>query len=565
MFKKRFRRYIPVELTLCLGFGLSALAAFTAGQWEKVQMQRDFQQEADNLTTTLQQKIESYSSVVEAVSAYYTAADTVTPASYEIFTQSLLAYHPEVTALAWAVPISNAQRTTYETSLEARGVPYPYINEQNPQGEIIPATQREEYFPLQYAQQADRIGFDATSTTLGQIAINKARTTGGLVTTSQYRSPNSEQIRVSIMKASYHSTGSADNPQSFQGVSIGVFLIDEILQNAFDDLKIQDLDLYVYDRAESAEDALLAIYQSQTQEAITTFPDNLAQADGGWLCRDDQHCNRVLKIADRQWKLVMVPTASYTGIEIPVKMALVFGAGLLLTGVSVVYLLKSMHYVQQIETEQEKSESLLLNILPRQIADRLKQNQKVIADSFPEATVLFADIVNFTPLSKRISPTELVKFLNEIFSTFDQLTEKYSLEKIKTIGDAYMVAGGIPVPQKDNCLAVADMALEMQQELKRISDQSGESFNIRIGIHTGPVVAGVIGTKKFIYDLWGDTVNTASRMESHGIAGGIQVTEVTYEFLKEQYNFEDRGVITVKGKGEMKAYLLLGKKAINDK
>jgi class 3 adenylate cyclase len=213
-----------------------------------------------------------------------------------------------------------------------------------------------------------------------------------------------------------------------------------------------------------------------------------------------------------------------------------------------------------LRAEQEKSERLLLNILPEPIARQLKEGRSSIANGFAEATILFADLVNFTQLSERKSPTQLVELLNEIFSAFDRLTEQHGLEKIKTIGDAYMVVGGLPVPRHDHAQAVAEMALDMQREVARLSREQGETFNIRIGINTGPVVAGVIGTKKFIYDLWGDAVNTASRMESHGIAGAIQVTESTYERLQDNYRFQERGVIQVKGKGEMTTYFLLGKK-----
>lgn len=210
---------------------------------------------------------------------------------------------------------------------------------------------------------------------------------------------------------------------------------------------------------------------------------------------------------------------------------------------------------------QEQSERLLLNILPKTIADKLKQNQSAIAEQFDEATILFADIVGFTPLSARTPPIELVNLLNHIFSTFDELAELHGLEKIKTIGDAYMVVGGLPVPMELHAEAVAQMALDMQTAIARFQAEKGEPFQIRIGINTGAVVAGVIGIKKFIYDLWGNTVNIASRMESHGIPGRIQVTDTTYECLKDKYLFEKRGAIAIKGKGEMITYWLMGKKS----
>lgn len=209
-----------------------------------------------------------------------------------------------------------------------------------------------------------------------------------------------------------------------------------------------------------------------------------------------------------------------------------------------------------IQKEKDTSEQLLLNILPCAIADRLKRGETVIADGFNDVTVLFADIVNFTELSATISPVKLVCLLNEIFSAFDSLAEKYDLEKIKTIGDAYMVVGGLPLYRPDHAEAIANMALDMQQVINKFAGELGKSFDIRIGISTGPVVAGVIGIKKFIYDLWGDTVNVASRMESHGQAGSIHVSASTHDILQHKYKFIDRGEIMIKGKGKMQTYFL---------
>lgn len=209
-----------------------------------------------------------------------------------------------------------------------------------------------------------------------------------------------------------------------------------------------------------------------------------------------------------------------------------------------------------LQESQEKSERLLLNVLPLPIVERLKQDTSAIAEHFDEVTILFADIVGFTPLSTRINPTELVNLLNEIFSAFDALTEKHGLEKIKTIGDAYMVVGGLPLAKPDHAEVIAQMSLDMQGAIRHFQAKYGEDFQIRIGINTGSVVAGVIGVKKFIYDLWGDAVNVASRMESSGLPGKIQVTEATYQRLKDKYKFEKRGQVTVKGKGEMTTYWL---------
>jgi class 3 adenylate cyclase len=212
-----------------------------------------------------------------------------------------------------------------------------------------------------------------------------------------------------------------------------------------------------------------------------------------------------------------------------------------------------------LDLEREKSERLLLNILPGSIAARLKQAEGVIADGFPDVTVLFADIVDFTSRSQRITPEQVVEVLNDLFSAFDRLARQRGLEKIKTIGDAYMVVGGLPDPRPDHAEAVAEMALAMREEVDGRSDPSGRPLALRIGIDTGPVVAGVIGTSRFSYDLWGDTVNTASRMESHGVPGCIQVTARTWERLQDSYQFQRRGPIPVKGKGDIVTYFLVGR------
>jgi len=213
-------------------------------------------------------------------------------------------------------------------------------------------------------------------------------------------------------------------------------------------------------------------------------------------------------------------------------------------------------YLEEIRVEREKSERLLLNILPAPIAERLKTGSSTIADGFAEATVLFSDLVGFTKVSARVTAEELVSRLNELFQAFDSLAEDHGVEKIKTIGDAYMVAGGLPIPQPDHAERIANMALDMLGAVEGYNARAEEPFEIRIGIHTGPVVAGVIGSAKFAYDLWGDTVNTASRMESNSLPGRIQVSEATHDLLRARYRFESRGTIEVKGKGQMKTYFL---------
>ncbi len=218
------------------------------------------------------------------------------------------------------------------------------------------------------------------------------------------------------------------------------------------------------------------------------------------------------------------------------------------------------YFVNQTKREHKKAEDLLLNILPTSIVKRMKDGEQMIADDVDKVTVLFADIVGFTQLSSKLSAHELIDLLNMIFSEFDRLAEYYGLEKIKTIGDAYMVAGGlIDNSYTNSCHRIAQMAMDMQTLISKLDLNHLKMIDIRIGIHTGSVIAGVIGIKKFNYDVWGDTVNTASRMESHGEAGKIHVSQSVYHQLKNHFIFQERGLIDVKGKGEMFTYFLIDK------
>ncbi len=243
--------------------------------------------------------------------------------------------------------------------------------------------------------------------------------------------------------------------------------------------------------------------------------------------------------------------------DIPQGVVVTFFA-LTIVGVAATVFALLEYFVRARELEQAKSDRLLLNVLPAPVAARLKEQEGIIADDFPAVTVLFADLVGFTPLSQQLSASELVSLLDQVFEGWDALVADHGVEKIKTIGDAYMVAGGIPLPRDDHAEAIAELALKMGPVLARCSADAGLPLDVRIGIDSGPVVAGVIGRAKFIYDLWGDTVNTASRMESHARPGTIQVTERAYERLRHRFELGERSTVEVKGKGPMTSYVLVG-------
>lgn len=228
-------------------------------------------------------------------------------------------------------------------------------------------------------------------------------------------------------------------------------------------------------------------------------------------------------------------------------------------GVITVFFLGYITIAQyNLDQRRKQVDDLLLNILPRPIAEKLKYNpSQTIAEDLSSVSILFADIVNFTPLSSHMSPIELVSLLDEVFSYFDTLVEKYGLEKIKTIGDCYMVAAGVPQPRSDNAQVITRLALEMRDYVAQ-HDFQGQRLSFRFGINSGSVVAGIIGRRKFIYDLWGDAVNTASRMESHGKANAIQITRATYELIAGEFQCEAQGLIHVKGKGDMEVWHVIG-------
>lgn len=252
---------------------------------------------------------------------------------------------------------------------------------------------------------------------------------------------------------------------------------------------------------------------------------------------------------------ILEPVFARSPMVIPDNVRVLFNT-LVLFAVTVLGFIWSYYFVKELDAARARADTLLLNILPAPIAGRLKRDVSTIADGYTEVTVLFADIVNFTTLSADADPVDVVAFLNTIFSDFDDLALKHGLEKIKTIGDAYMVAGGLPLPRADHCEAVVAFAIDMLATCKGHTAWHGEPVNLRVGVNTGPVVAGVIGRHKFIYDLWGDAVNTASRMESNGVADVIQVTAAVRDRLAGQYEFEERPPMFIKGKGEMTTYLL---------
>jgi adenylate cyclase len=340
-------------------------------------------------------------------------------------------------------------------------------------------------------------------------------------------------------------------PAPFKGF---VLVVDDEEQNRT--LLRDPLEARGYEIAE-AENGMVALEKIAARLPDVILLDvMMPQMDGFEVCRrlktDSKTAHipilMVTALSDRKERLMGIAVGANDFLNKPVDIQ-----DVTLRVGNAVY---TKHLHDQLQVEQEKSEQLLLNIFPKPIAERMKKGETNIADNFPDVTVLLADLVGFTTLSAHIGPEQIVQLLNEIFSTFDILTEKHGLEKIKTIGDAYMVAGGISFPRPDHAEASAELALEMQTEIVRLNREYDTSIRLRIGICTGAVVAGVIGRQRFAYDLWGETVNLACRLESTGEAGKIQIAESTYERLKNKYQFEPKHNMDIKGGTRLSAYWL---------
>ncbi|MBE9094276.1 adenylate/guanylate cyclase domain-containing protein [Tychonema sp. LEGE 07203] len=612
-------RYIPAGLTLVLGVGMSALAFALVWDWEDKRRDYEMHRRIDDISIGIERQINSDLDAVLALSDYMKAFSAVERSSFASFVGRPLSVHPSLQLLAWAPRVPNSERRNYEAKARTETDSSFEITERGPRGELRKARQRSEYFPAFYVEPTagneTALGFDLASAPKIRAVLDRARDTGEMMVTSYIglTEGNSPEPGLLVIVPIYQNSTKPitleSRRQLLQGFVLGIFRGKDIFQTSLKGRNTDYLTIYLASEASDNQEALpllpprgnpvlknlapesqiqqfALIFQSASQQVLTASTAAERELRSNCPIQDDADpertaCQRNLKISGRQWSLYVSATPEIRKIRKHWRSWGTLTMGMLWTLIPVTYMLTALSRTaqieklarerisqaeklqtayQQLELEQVKSEELLLNVLPAAIALRLKDNEHNIAESFAEVTVMFADIVGFTELSSRISATAVVQVLNDIFSAFDHLADRHGLEKIKTIGDAYMVVGGLPTPREDHAEAIANMAIDMLHEIRLLSLEHSEPFSIRIGISSGPVVAGVIGLKKFIYDLWGDTVNIASRMESHGITGCIQVTTDTYEILKDKYTFQKRGAIQIKGKGYMVTYLLTGKK-----
>ena len=343
----------------------------------------------------------------------------------------------------------------------------------------------------------------------------------------------------------------APHPNRGRGL---VLIVDDEEQNR---LLLRDpLEVHGYEivEAENGEQALQMV--AQRPPDVILLDVMMPRMDGFEVCRQLKKEGRtppipvlmVTALSERKERLMGIAAGASDFLTKPVDMHEV--------ALRVGNAVSAKHLFDQLKAEREKSDQLLLNILPQRIVERLKKGEVNIAEHHPDVTVLLADLVGFTTLSAHVAPEQVVYLLNEIFCSFDGLAERHGVEKIKTIGDAYMAANGISYPRPDHVEAVAELALNMKAEIEQFNHQYNTSIHIRIGISTGPIIAGVIGRKKFAFDLWGDTVNRACRLESLGHAGTIHVSEATYDRLKTKYLFDNKRSFDINGRGMEMVYTL---------
>ncbi|MCT7966612.1 CHASE domain-containing protein [Laspinema sp. D1] len=616
-------RYLPAAIIFGMGVGLSVIGFTVVWEWENRRRDYELSRSIDGLTGRLQQQLDADLEVIRTITDFFQSSQTVDLDSFEQFVQRPLSNPSTVSLVAWVERVEDADRDDYEERMAIEGDRNFTITQPLTPGRFVQRDRLAEYFPISYIaplpENPNTPGLDLAANPTYQAVLKRAAQMRELVVSERLEwqvgsrsqlgflavHPVYEQGIPTRFTLAQDPEPSSEAVKPLLGFVLGWVEVDNLFQLA--GARGNQFNLYLCDETPGTgtppdsrqpyplltllESTELVTSNSATEPFVLDVPsecplkplENQRNRGGAVIIanRNEGAIRREIKVNGRIWAFYIWPTDEYHASRRHWRSWAVLIIGFLWTHIPVTYLLTSVSRTaeiealalareeqaaqlqqafKQLEVEQAKSERLLLNVLPKAIAERLKEDTQTIAESFPEVTVLFADIVGFTKLAARISPTELVQLLNEIFTIFDRLAEKHGLEKIKTIGDAYMVVGGLPVQRHNHASAIAEMALDMQIEILHFNRKCHESFAMRIGIHSGPAIAGVIGTHKFIYDLWGDTVNIASRMESHGVPGRIQVSSTTYSLLQSSYCFECRGPIPIKGKGEMLVYLLTGRK-----
>ena len=536
------------NLSLKRYFILSALVIFeifatvwlynTLKEKERQILSFEFESQSKEITTAIQKEISVNLEKIASLNALYSVIYPISRENFKTFTNHLVLPNTSIQALSWIPKITFKEKELFEAKTRSMGFSEFCITESEG-NRMVAVAKRPEYFPVYFIEPFTgneiAFGYDLASNPIRLKAMEKANKTSQIAATARI---NLVQLRSSdkglLVIYPFKQKG------ELIGYFTGVFRIHDLIKRAIGDLPGKKCNILVYDISADKGDQLLAQLSAENQPLLAD--DHVFTIPGG------MHFLQTIKIADRQWLMEMTPTQNYLNSRSDISWLIL----LLCIAISIGLFYHLFQYF--------KSESLLLNILPAEIAQELKAKGKSEARYFESATILFSDFKDFTETAARLTAPELVEEINYCFKGFDSITEKFKIEKIKTIGDAYMAAGGLPIPNINSVRNTVFAALEMQAFMSRRKAQNETAnrtvFEMRVGVHTGPVVAGIVGDKKFQYDIWGDTVNTAYRMENVGETGKVNISQATYELIKDDaaFTFEPRGKIEVKGKGEIEMW-----------
>ena len=499
-----------------------------------------FESQSKEIIASVQKEIFLNLEKIVSLNALYSVTYPISRENFKSFTKHLIFSNTSIQALSWVPKITNKEKELFETKTRNMGFSDFHITEKAGD-KLVPVRQRPEYYPVYYieplAGNEIAFGFDLASNPIRLKAMEKAKVTNQMAATSRINLVQEHSSEKGVLAiCPFKQEG------KIIGYFTGVFRIHDLITRAISDLPGKNFNIVAYDLSAEKGDQLLAQLSVDGKSPVND--------SHVFAIPEGMYFQQTIKMADRQWVIEITPTQNYLNLSSNTYWLILFMCIAISIGLC-------YHVLQHF-----KSENLLLNILPAEIAYELKSKGKSEARHYESATILFSDFKDFTETSAKLTAEELVEEINHCFKGFDFIIEKFKIEKIKTIGDAYMAAGGLPLPNKNSVRNTVLAAIEMQRFMIRRKVQNKAAnrtfFEMRVGVHTGSVVAGIVGVKKFQYDIWGDTVNTAHRVENVCESGKVNISQATYELIKDDaaFTFEPRGKLEVKGKGEIEMWFV---------
>lgn len=536
-----FKQLLLFAGLLTLECIISLLLYFTIKKREDQVHYYIFESQSKEIVASIQKEITVDLEKILSLKALFDVSYPVSRSQFSVFTHHLLQKNGSIQALSWIPIVTDEEKEKFELRVRNEGVP-DFIVKEKSGDKFMPVKRRSEYFPVYFIEPISGnevvSGFDLASNPHRWQAMKKSDSTNRMTVTEPI---NLIQDRSSGKGVLVFYPFRKDG--RLLGYFSGVFRINDLIMKSSGFFLNKRFNLSIRDLSSQNGNGALTTYMSENVSDKNDAKDLFSPRSLNY--------SQIIDIADRKWLLEISPDREYLNLRSNADWLIL----LLCIGISIGLCYHLFQYC--------KSENLLLNILPAEIARELKENGKAEARSYENVSILFTDFTDFTKTTAKLSPQELVTEINACFGAFDSIITKYGLEKIKTIGDAYMAVGGLPVQRADSVKNVVLACIEMQKFIlkrKRINMSKGKPvFEMRAGVHTGPVVAGIVGVKKFQYDIWGDTVNTASRMESRGKIGHVNISQATYEILKDEscFHFEYRGKVQAKGKGKIDMWFVM--------